>query len=67
MTIAGKTVNTEPLKLWALHSQRLVVIVGLLAFLWRQPDHVTGWSLLSAAVVDLFHAAKNGNTNGATK
>ena len=64
MTINGKQINVEPAKLYALHSQRLAVIVGLLWFLFGHPDHITAWSLFSAAVVDLFHAAKNGSGGG---
>lgn len=65
MTIAGKQVNTEPLKLWALHLQRGAMIVGLLAFLFRFPEHTTAWALMGAAAADLFHAAKtNGNGGG---
>ena len=67
MTIQGRTVDKEFIKLLAQQSQRLVVILGLLAFLaFKDPQHVTAWSLFSAAVVALLHSTKaaNGSHNG---
>jgi hypothetical protein len=64
MTLLGQAVDKEFVKLLALHSQRLAVIVGLLVFRFRQPEHVTVWAPFSTAATHLFHAVLRNGSSG---
>lgn len=46
--------------------QRLGVLITLSVFLFHHPDDKGAWGFFGACVMDLFHAAKNGNGNGYT-